>query len=798
MFNVFDYLDEFEKKISELIANCGGVLILQNDHFSKCICGKCLNDVANAARFRKRCLETETILQSTKIDIKEIVSLDAGDQPKQDCTQPTPSLIDPAGYHENQCSSEGVVMDEVKSEPVWTADSAGTSNGGTTLIQNDASVASRHESAVATAKHMNNLSAIDNRPHKCEFCGKGFMEPNDLKRHMRIHGEKPHKCDICGKAFSASSKLERHFRTHTGERPNKCHFCDKVFTCGSNLSRHEKRIHTNTRPFVCEICGKGFIERCHLANHLHIHTGNRPFKCDICGEGFAENWKLNRHISNHSNVQQYPCEICGKNFLQKGNLKKHIRVHTGERPYICDICGKGVSNSGHLLRHRRIHTDKRPHKIMSTNLLMPECCRCCMAEESEMFHVFDHLDEFEKKISELIANYGGVLILENDHFSKCICGKCLNDVANAARFRERCLKTETILQSTKMDIKEIVSLGEGDQPKQHCAPTSSIEPIAYRENQCLSEVAIIDEVKSEPVWPSDAAGTSNGEIILNQNVASVASSHESVGAIVKDTNSLSANKVIDDRPHKCGFCGKGFLAPNDLKRHTRIHTGEKPHKCDTCGKAFIASSQLTRHIRIHTGERPSKCSLCDKVFICGSDLTKHEKRVHTNTRPHVCKVCGKGFTERSHLANHLHIHTGDRPFKCDICGEGFTENCKLNKHKRIHSNVRQYKCETCGKEFLEKGDLKKHTRIHTGERPYICDICGKGFSESSHLLRHRRTHTNERPHKCDLCIKTFLDSKGLAKHKLVHLEKPFSCPVCAKAFVECDQLTRHLTTHSLE
>lgn len=41
--------------------------------------------------------------------------------------------------------------------------------------------------------------------------------------------EKPHKCNHCGKAFNRSSTLNTHVRIHAGYKPFVCEFCGKGF-----------------------------------------------------------------------------------------------------------------------------------------------------------------------------------------------------------------------------------------------------------------------------------------------------------------------------------------------------------------------------------------------------------------------------------------------------------------------------------------------------------------------------------------------------------------------------------------
>ena len=53
----------------------------------------------------------------------------------------------------------------------------------------------------------------DYKRYSCTFCGKGFNDTFDLKRHTRTHtGVKPYKCDMCPKAFTQRCSLESHGR----------------------------------------------------------------------------------------------------------------------------------------------------------------------------------------------------------------------------------------------------------------------------------------------------------------------------------------------------------------------------------------------------------------------------------------------------------------------------------------------------------------------------------------------------------------------------------------------------------
>jgi len=52
-----------------------------------------------------------------------------------------------------------------------------------------------------------------------------------------------HECPECGKRFITPSKLARHVLMHTGERPYTCPHCLRPFSQASNMRLHIQKIH---------------------------------------------------------------------------------------------------------------------------------------------------------------------------------------------------------------------------------------------------------------------------------------------------------------------------------------------------------------------------------------------------------------------------------------------------------------------------------------------------------------------------------------------------------------------------
>jgi ovo-like protein len=78
----------------------------------------------------------------------------------------------------------------------------------------------------------------DTKRYLCTFCGKGFNDTFDLKRHTRTHtGVRPYKCNLCEKSFTQRCSLESH--------------CLKVHGVNHNYEYKQRR----SKVYVCEDCG---------------------------------------------------------------------------------------------------------------------------------------------------------------------------------------------------------------------------------------------------------------------------------------------------------------------------------------------------------------------------------------------------------------------------------------------------------------------------------------------------------------------------------------------------------------
>ena len=236
-----------------------------------------------------------------------------------------------------------------------------------------------HREKLCTEKetHMDNFphDPIEiQKLHRCDECGIRFDLASSLRKHIRLcpriklphiqasvlntddripNDDKPYRCQVCGKSFQVAGGLYMHARIHTGYKPHKCKQCGKSFATSGQLRVHS-RVHSGEKPYQCRICGKSFSQGGTLKAHGRVHTGEKPFKCDTCGKVYAQAVSLKNHAELHTLDIPCTCAICGQVCANARTLKRHADVHA-EKPYKCDICGSSFTNVGSLNHHGRIH-----------------------------------------------------------------------------------------------------------------------------------------------------------------------------------------------------------------------------------------------------------------------------------------------------------------------------------------------------------------------------------------------------------------------------------------------------------
>lgn len=210
--------------------------------------------------------------------------------------------------------------------------------------------------------------------HHCVHCSASFSCSANLKLHLKGHmDERDYTCHVCGKGFLRPDALKKHLQCYHGNvKAFRCKICDKMLK--GHLPQHMKT-HQNEKPHGCAQCGSSFSQRSQLVVHQRIHSGERPYRCQVilnkscckvfflilffssqvCWQAFAHSGVLKLHIRKHTGEKPYKCLICVENetsFSQLPHLKKHMQaIHGKENPYMCSVCNVFYKTKVELQNH---------------------------------------------------------------------------------------------------------------------------------------------------------------------------------------------------------------------------------------------------------------------------------------------------------------------------------------------------------------------------------------------------------------------------------------------------------------
>nr|XP_018902663.1 PREDICTED: zinc finger protein 260-like [Bemisia tabaci] len=492
-----------------------------------------------------------------------------------------------------------------------------------------------------------------------------------------------------------------------------------------------------------------------------------------------------------------------------------------------------------------------------------ELCRTCGTRLGLVlaFNIFDK-EGSVRQIFEKILACLPIKISNDDKLPKLVCEECVYKLDLLYDFREKSIKTESLLtelvSKPYLDMSEVdgailvsdmrndpASLTSGNQlipVTDSDITTTFVEDFNPNDVIEVHPVIVTSTVEvtagNEMVVPSDchnyqfikvdngmymAEDDSRGDVSgddrdgdtgteVEDPKVEVAEEFQSVETVVEISGDIS-EVMSEMMPGTDKQTDVGKMVEQSLAKIEGAEAGTWLG-CDICGKIFQNKESFQKHYEQHW----CRCSNCGLVFADNESLVLHCEQAHPNEtkeaeapnsskkkggkgEPKPCPHCGKRYRSNFKLQEHMRKHTGEKPYQCTMCEKTFRSKIGLAQHEAKHTGNFEYSCSTCGKGFQCKSYLIVHQRVHSDVKPFPCTTCGRNFKSKQSLLDHQNRHLGVKPYSCEICGRGFI-TKGLCKsHLKVHSgadNRQFPCNVCNKMFVSKSYLNTHMRIHTGE
>ncbi|XP_059049002.1 zinc finger protein 91-like [Achroia grisella] len=603
--------------------------------------------------------------------------------------------------------------------------------------------------------HIRSHYEDDNGPYKCQICGKGYIDEEYFKRHLKGHNfdHQSHKkrieklrkdkvkCPICARYYPDLVKLIRHLRrTHPESKMIKedpdapppmyysCKLCAKVFLDERRLQHHEEAHLRKPEFFKCKFCGKKTISlkshRVHIKAHLCEKHLDNPLQCPHCEETFIKGYGLHHHLRDVHGIeetwiaerqeqtldgplQEFQCSICFKILASKGNFERHIDYHNSLR---CNYCFEYFSTHRFLEGHLSFSCEKK--KIIGDCEIYPKKVKCHVCYKA--FHLQVKLDCHLRTQHNIKVNKEASLGRKD-----IVCDYCF-----------RAFENEDALTTHKLYHRTIGYYG--------CI-------------YCKRKF----------------------------NTLTVYRKHK---------NYHYAQLNVDN-PTKCEHCDETFVAFREMIYHMRDEHGDNKEwivlpkesieeKCPICNKIFY---NLHKHLTYHEENR---CKKCGEYFYSRVDYDNHLCAIESDDdgveivdgtvqpKYEECRFCFKPVTRKNSKRLHNQIHQVSGAISCRFCLLKFKTMEAFNIHAFSHRsrkyNKKPIKCRKCGEKFVKYGLFIRHMKnehkslkkmhyraVVKAER---CVVCGEDFPN---LHNHYRAHLQNH---CLSCNKYFTSMKLFTQH----------------------------------
>ncbi|XP_026748410.2 zinc finger protein OZF-like [Galleria mellonella] len=394
-----------DRTIMEVLNFVTNIDVKMCNRLPKQVCSECKEKLFKADEFKRRCIESENILNDiftsykSELDktltpknavIKEEIPLETFDIVVQEPLQSSLIVNNEKEFKNDLIFNEvseykkvnvnksnipikldknEVIKQEVKEDMEFhNGDANHYDDNSFELIEKEEKITFEIEidKPLMKSPKLEKLNC-NKKAYRCHRCDIKFDNVTEWKFHRKIHSgsqgeEIQYQCSMCNRKFSRKSSLTNHLRHHQVKDSVMftCVTCKREFKHQAHLDNHILSVHTRNEGFTCTYCTTSFTNKESLELHLESHKTEKKHQCKICSKSFYMQSTLTDHMRTHTGEKPYLCSICGKGFSQNNNLQQHVMRHQGHKPFKCEDCERSFVTKGELQAHKRKHSGAHP------------------------------------------------------------------------------------------------------------------------------------------------------------------------------------------------------------------------------------------------------------------------------------------------------------------------------------------------------------------------------------------------------------------------------------------------------
>ncbi|XP_069011931.1 zinc finger protein 646 [Embiotoca jacksoni] len=743
---------------------------------------------------------------------------------------PSVSLIDNHGGFDQP-------QDEIRNNGHVYSDCPNNQTPSSNSTQGEPSVLDTNSPPLMPAQNAGNATEIeepltvdsDERPFKCQICGKSYRHSGSLINHKRSHQVGIYQCSICRKSYPHLAALKSHLRLHKGN-PSSFNLntegdwlssepltLDNQQGCFSSQDEDEEEEEEEGEGSAPPVLG---MEQENSVDHSNGALYHEQFNQD-----FSQHLPHNEHL-----MQRHMCADCGETFADIAGIKSH---------------------SCPLLQQQ--HDTTRGDYDGSLNVQASNGhCAIGNPESNADFHGLNgshNQSYFEQNFHENVSSdqINGAGEDDNadeeddddgDLYQCSICGNSYTSMrALRSHLRGHTQSHGTPVSSGPSSMSSHEEVKDDESGEMMICSTCG-ESFANRQD-LITHQLLHNEDQADHLHMSSDLNESKEDA---QNIIC-----GSCGIFCTSYHHLENHGCTAERKDE-SMCSKEEVKVNDvaprddasLLKETGRDTEDRQYKCDQCGRTYRHAGSLLNHKKSHkTGV--FRCLVCQKRFYNLLALKNHQ-RSHFDVKRHTCHECGKAFKIQKQLLNHLRRHKenqakiqelnsqiqalmqmngtrsegGMQPLtsnanqalsatrRCKQLPQGKAGKTKFEASVKseVTGEQRPFACDQCGRTYRHAGSLVNHRNSHkTGE--YYCSVCNNTYSNQLAMKNHLRTHFAYKKHSCQNCGKGFRGKKQLLAHVCADLRKDAAggrrglksraskCKECKQAFLSVEQLEAH-------